>query len=224
MAEPAPKKEIDAPASSASSEADILDLKDDEGWEDAEPEEEDTQFISLMDDEVFSDINQMLTHCKEKHNLDFLDIRQKLALDFYGNIKLVNYIRSQVHSGQVIPKELSRKDFEDEKFLKPVLEDDAVLFTLDDLPEVAGAEDSEENDKAKRMEKDPAALVTRVSELEDELRRVQLQFESYQNTVKETLDKKWDEKSGPEKEEKERDDDSHYFSSYSYNGKYPSSK
>ncbi|CAG8978088.1 hypothetical protein HYALB_00000760 [Hymenoscyphus albidus] len=219
MADPTPKKETDAPTSSASSEADILDLKDDEGWEDAEPEEDTTQFISLMDDEVFSDINQMLKHCKEKHNLDFLDLRQKLALDFYGNIKLVNFIRSQVHDGKSIPQDLSRKDFEDEKFLKPILEDDAVLFSLDDLPEVAGAEDSEENDKAKRMEKDPGALVARVSELEDELRRVQLQFESYQNTVKETLDKKWEDKNGSEKEETEekRDDDSHYFSSYSYN-------
>jgi protein arginine N-methyltransferase 3 len=38
------------PSSSGSSEApDILDLKDDEGWEDAEPEDEEEAFISLLE-------------------------------------------------------------------------------------------------------------------------------------------------------------------------------
>ena len=70
-----------ASSRSGSSEAsDILDLRDDEGWEDAEPEEEEEQnFISLLDDEVFHDINSMLEHCKVKHNFDFLEIRQRVT-------------------------------------------------------------------------------------------------------------------------------------------------
>ena len=214
----------DAPTSSGSSDAsDILDMRDEEGWEDAEPDVEETQFISLMDDEVFTDLTQMLDHCKAKHNLDFLDIRSRLGLDFYGNIKLVNYLRSQVHSGKPVPSEITRKDFDDEKYLKPVLEDDAVLFTLDDLPEVAEipVEESTAQDKGKGVERDSGVLIARVSELEEELRRVQSQFSDYRDTVKTTLDKKWEEPSASgsaaPKEEK-RDDDSHYFSSYSYNG------
>jgi protein arginine N-methyltransferase 3 len=217
-----------SPSSGSSDASDILDMRDEEGWEDAEPDVEETQFISLMDDEVFTDLMQMLNHCKEKHNLDFLGIRSKLGLDFYGNIKLVNYLRSQVHSGQSIPSDLTRKDFDDEKYLKPVLEDDAVLFTLDDLPEVVEIPyETDVQDKGKGVERDSGSLIARVSELEEELRKVHTQFSDYRDTVKTTLDKKWDEAgvsgSAAPKEEK-RDDDSHYFSSYSYNGNFVCSR
>jgi protein arginine N-methyltransferase 3 len=213
-----------ATSSSGSSEGDILDLKDDEGWEDAEPEEETDTFISLLDDEVFTDIMQMLNHCKEKHNFDFLELRQRLGLDFYGNIKLVNFIRSQVHSGNpVSPLTIEKESFEDEKYLKPVLEDDALLFNLDELPEVQESSVG----KGREVAADSGPLVARISELEEEIRRIQSQFHDYRTTVKETLDERWNNKStngssgsrNAAKEEK-RDDDSHYFSSYSYNGQY----
>jgi protein arginine N-methyltransferase 3 len=208
------------PTSGSSENSDILNLKDDEGWEDAEPDEEETTFISLLDDEVFTDIHSMLHHCKEKHDFDFLDIRQRLCLDFYGNIKLVNYVRSRVHAGLGVSSNLAREDFEDEKFLKPVLEDDALLFSLDDLPDLTEAQDTEAADKGKAVAKDSGALVSRVSELEEELRRIQVQFNNYRATVSETLDQRWNAAgpSGSAEQDKKRDDDSHYFTSYSYNG------
>ncbi|KAL2069731.1 hypothetical protein VTL71DRAFT_14410 [Oculimacula yallundae] len=209
------------PASSGSSEnSDLLDLKNEEGWEDAEPDQEDIHFISLLDDEVFTDIHTMLNHCKAKHNFDFLKVRWKLGLDFYGNIKLVNYIRSQVHSGQKVSPDVSKADFEDDKFLKPVLEDDALLFSLDELPEVTEELQNTDSDKGKAVGGDAEPLTARVIELEEDLRRIQLQFDNYRSTVSQTLDERWNasgsSKSAEEKEEK-RDDDSHYFSSYSYN-------
>lgn len=210
-----------AASSDSSENSDILDFKDDEGWEDAEPDQEDIHYISLLDDETFTDSNTMLNHCREKYGFDFLEVRQRLGLDFYGNIKLVNYIRSQVHSGQKVNASISREDFDDEKYLKPVLEDDALLFSLDELPEVL--EDGQSAEKGKGVA-EPGALVVRVSELEEELRRMQLQFDNYRATVSQTLDERWNERSpsgpskpdGEDKEEK-RDDDSHYFTSYSYN-------
>lgn len=204
-----------APPSESSSEgSDFLDMRNEEGWEDAEPDVEETQFISLLDDEVFTDVLSMLDHCKAKHDFDFLAVRQRLGLDFYGSIKLVNFIRSQVHGGLIITSEVSKADFEDEKYLKPVLEDDALLFTLDDLPEVTTSDPDEDSSK------NSGGLVARVYELEEELRRMQTQFDNYRATVSETLDGRWNERTsnGKEKEEK-RDDDSHYFTSYSYNGK-----
>ena len=209
-------------ASSGSSEAsDPLDMKDEEGWEDAEPDQEVTQFVSLLDAEVFADITSMLDHCKAKYQFDFLETRQSLGLDFYGSIKLVNFIRSQVRDGKAVTSKISREDFEDEKFLKPTLEDDALLFSLDELPDVV---DSAVLDKGKDAQ-DPGQLVARVSELEEELRRIQGQFDNYRATVTETLDERWNEKSvaktsssTDEPKEEKRDDDSHYFTSYSYNG------
>lgn len=218
MSAQVPDIEKYAPSDSGSSEAsDILDLKDDEGWEDAEPEEEEqNQFVSLLDDEVFSDMIAMIQHCKEKYGFDFLEVRQKLGLDFYGSIKLTNYLRSKTQSGEKPSQNISQADLEDEKYLKPVLEDDAFLFCLDDLPDII--EQNEGAGNGKEVESGP--LVTRVSELEEELRRIQSQFENYRNTVNETLDERWNKSAGPSeaKKEEKRDDDSQYFTSYSYNG------
>jgi protein arginine N-methyltransferase 3 len=226
MSDPARDTARSTSSSGSSENSDILDMKNDDGWEDAEPDEEETPFISLLDDEVFMDIYAMLNHCKEKYNCDFLEIRQRLALDFYGSIKLVNFIRSQVHHGNNVSQDITLKDIEDEKYLKPVLEDDALLFSLDDLPEVM---EGVQGTNGKEVSNESGKLVSRVSELEEELRRIQLQFDNYRASVSETLDDRWNEKGAPgpsgatgtEKEEK-RDDDSHYFSSYSYNGSFSS--
>ncbi|KAN0119885.1 putative ribosomal protein arginine N-methytransferase rmt3 [Hyaloscypha variabilis] len=217
MSGPAPVTVRSAPSSGSSENSDILDMKDEEGWEDAEPDEEETQFISLLDDEVFMDIHAMLNHCKQKYNFDFLEIRQRLALDFYGSIKLVNFIRSQVHSGNKVSPEISQQDLEDEKYLKPVLEDDALLFSLDELPDVM---EGVQGTNGKEVSNGSVEVVSRVSELEEELRRIQLQFDNYRASVSETLDDRWNEKAtsgSAGTEQEKRDDDSHYFSSYSYN-------
>lgn len=217
-----------APSASGSSEAsDVLDLQDDEGWEDAEPDVESEHFISLLDDEVFPDIMSMLNHCKEKYNVDFLELRRRLAFDFYDSVKLVNFIRSRVHNGQPVSSDISREDFADEKFLKPVLEDDALIISLDDLPESQSRahDDTTGALKGEEVSSSSGELVSRISELEEELRRVQSQFNDYRETVKKTLDDRWNDKpkngtseSLGKKMDEKRDDDSHYFSSYSYNG------
>lgn len=68
---------------------------DESDWDDAESEEEEAQsFISLLDDTVFPDVDAMLCHCRTKHNFDFLAIRRRLGLDFFGTVKLVNFSKS----------------------------------------------------------------------------------------------------------------------------------
>jgi protein arginine N-methyltransferase 3 len=54
------------------------------------------------------------------------------GLEFLDLIRLVNYIRSEAMMGNLKPDVSSKTQFEDEKYLKPVLEDDAVLFSLED--------------------------------------------------------------------------------------------
>jgi type I protein arginine methyltransferase len=214
-----------SPSYGSSEASDVLDMKDDEGWEDAEPDVENETFISLLDDEVFTDLMSMLNHCKDKYNFDFLQLKRKLAFDFYDSVKLVNFIRSQVHSGQSIRSNISREDFADDKYLKPVLEDDALIINLDDLPDSQSEFQQGETgtSKGKEVPGSKEELVSRMSELEEELKRIQSQFDNYRETVKQTLDERWNDKSatGPSasiKKEEKRDDDSHYFSSYSYNG------
>lgn len=72
---------------------DESDLSSDESdWEDAEPEEEEAvDIISLLDDTVFPNLDAMLQHCRDKHNFDFLAVRSRLDLDFFGTVRLVNF-------------------------------------------------------------------------------------------------------------------------------------
>lgn len=69
---------------------------DEEGWLDANPEddEEPQAVISLLDARVFPDAASMIAYCKEEHGFDFLAIRDRLALDFYGSVKLINFSES----------------------------------------------------------------------------------------------------------------------------------
>jgi protein arginine N-methyltransferase 3 len=221
-----PMAEEQMSASGGSETSDVLSLKYDEGWEDVEHEEDQEKIVSLLDHEVFPNVTAMLAHCKEKYNFDFLKIRDNFALDFYGSIRLINYIRSEIKSGRPVSSNISLMDFEAEEFLKPVLEDDALLFNLGDLPEVGLGQKSVNLDYA--GVNGTTRLLTRVAELEEELQKTQSQFSDYRSTVIQTLDERWKDSSvGTDsnisngvKEEK-CDDDSHYFSSYSYNGMSP---
>lgn len=133
-----------------------------------------------------------------------LSVARRVSTKCYANLP----------GGIPVTSAITREDFADEKFLKPVLEDDALLISLDELPEILPIKQNNPEVSAN--------LVARVSELEEELRRIQSQFEDYRTTVKQTLDERWAEKgAGSSSElakEEKRDDDSHYFSSYSYNG------
>ena len=68
-------------ASSDESEhtSDPLNLKDDEGWEDAEPDEEEVSIVSLFSDRAFLNVPSMLQHCKEAYDFDFLKVRDELG-------------------------------------------------------------------------------------------------------------------------------------------------
>ena len=85
-----------SPPSSCDSEdehtKDVLDLNDDEGWEDMEPDVEKIQFVSLFGDAVFDDAQPMLQHCKENHDFDIMRVQKDLSeLSVYMHqFRLVN--------------------------------------------------------------------------------------------------------------------------------------
>jgi protein arginine N-methyltransferase 3 len=108
-------------------------------------------------------------------------------LDFLGTIKLVNYVRSEVKAGNTTPDVSSKDKFEDEAYLKPVLEDDALLYSLDDIEDEESA--TAGNTEAER----------RVTELQEDLERLQSQFTEYRMAVQKSMEEqlsKEDEKLG----------------------------
>lgn len=141
-----------------------------------------------------------------------------LDLDFLDNIKLVNYVRTEVKNGNTTPDVSSKSKFEDDVYLKPVLEDDALLYSLDDLAEEQGEDAA------------PAAETNRqVLELQENLERLQTQFSEYRLAVQKSMDdqlSKEDDKlaeSDPQPSAKaidrHQDAEDGYFVSYAYNGR-----
>lgn len=131
-------------------------------------------------------------------------------LDFLGLIKLVNYVRSEVKSGNSDPDVSSKSVFEDEKYLKPVLEDDALLYSLDDVFDDGAT----------------PAPISEVERLREQLASLQSQFSAYREQVQSALLERL-EHSEPAKQSSANsltgsnshaeEVDKGYFNSYSYN-------
>ena len=66
-------------ASGSSEDGNMLDLADDEGWDDLEPDLEAVKVVCLKCDAEFDGTHIMLQHCKELHQLDIVSIRKDLG-------------------------------------------------------------------------------------------------------------------------------------------------
>lgn len=63
-----------------SSVSDILDQRNEEGWEDVEDDTEAITVVSLFDDQTFSSAKEMLQHCKARHNFDIWKVKTELGM------------------------------------------------------------------------------------------------------------------------------------------------
>lgn len=69
----------EAASSDSSEEADILNLDDDEGWEDQEPDVERIEVLCLGCPQTFADVQSMLPHCRDTHNIDIVNVQRTLG-------------------------------------------------------------------------------------------------------------------------------------------------
>ncbi|KAI1435581.1 S-adenosyl-L-methionine-dependent methyltransferase [Xylaria sp. CBS 124048] len=195
----APSSKADKPVNEdLPNDSESDDSKDEEGWDDVDQDDEEVpEVISLLDDRVFNDINSMLAHCREKHGFDFLQVRRRLNLDFHGCVKLVNFIRHRVHEGLPVTEDIALVDIDKDVYLKPVLDDDAVIIGLHDLPELEIL-DPTLTDASERGEAVIADLLQRNRMLQERLESVLAQYNGYREDVSKTLDKRWGEVGGPD--------------------------
>lgn len=138
-----------------------------------------------------------------------------------------------MHEGLALPEDICLRDIEDDRYLKPVLDDDALIMCLDDLPEPSAPAG-----EAKQSEVSPEDLIRRNTELQGELEALAKQFNNYRLAVQQTLDTRWGEddtevqsrgpsapvKAEDSKAEKEKAEDGNhysesYFASYARNGR-----
>lgn len=144
-------------------------------------------------------------------------------MDFFGTVKLINYIRSEVKKGVQKPDVSSRSLFDDDVYLKPVIEDDALLYNLDDI---ALDDDGLQSENHRKTDTE-----AQLREVQEELCRLQEQFSNYRLAVQQSLNVQLsnDDDDPPQPTNVDRNDarrsiteevDSDYFKSYSYNGSH----
>ncbi|XP_030906130.2 protein arginine N-methyltransferase 3 isoform X2 [Melopsittacus undulatus] len=115
-----------------------------EAWEEEEQEEEGTteglRTRCLFCDRLFTSAEGVFSHCKAEHEFNVCDVIQKHGLDFYGYIKLINFVRLKKPTGPYLSSVSSPLPWEGEEYLKPELEDDLLLqFDIEDLCESENA-------------------------------------------------------------------------------------
>ncbi|NXW28294.1 ANM3 methyltransferase, partial [Phaetusa simplex] len=83
---------------------------------------------------LFSSPEDVFSHCKTEHQFNVCDVIKKHGLDFYGYIKLINFVRSKKPTAAYLSSLSSPLPWEGEEYLKPELEDDLLLqFDIEDL-------------------------------------------------------------------------------------------
>lgn len=138
-----------------------------------------------------------------------------------------NLVRQRVHDGESVTEAISSSDISDDKYLKPVLNDDALILGLFDLPEVEVESSGDKTGKTAN----PEEIAKRNAELEEQLSRMALQFDNYRQSVQQLLDERWGDADQAEAEAKENkgkgkeapeeplDPSRYYWESYAGNGK-----
>ncbi|KAF9431718.1 hypothetical protein BGZ76_011790 [Entomortierella beljakovae] len=106
-------------------------------WEDEEGGSEGAKCLFCAD--IFPSARETFDHCSTIHGFDFLRARQKFQLDFYQSIRLINYLRQQAQTVEGFDQSTSwtlegnEPFLGDDEYLRPVLEDDSLMFTFEDL-------------------------------------------------------------------------------------------
>ncbi|KAK7322617.1 hypothetical protein VNO77_26006 [Canavalia gladiata] len=138
-------------------EDDDDDEEEEQVWDDWEGDEGDPQseFLCLFCDSHYGSCGSLFDHCASLHRFDFYAIRKTLNLDFYASFKLINFIRSQVaesrcwscgitcqsnhelqnHLHDVTHFNDIKTLWDDDRYLKPFMQDDSLLYSFDEYNE-----------------------------------------------------------------------------------------
>eukprot|EP00057_Strongylocentrotus_purpuratus_P033998 XP_793573.2 PREDICTED: zinc finger protein 277 [Strongylocentrotus purpuratus] len=131
------------------------DSGDEESWDDWEADFH-TNLVCLFCKHSASMVEDLLGHMVHMHHFDLQKFRQENALNFYDQIKLVNFIRRSVHQSICVcchqrfenvdclsehlathsdqmAGSLDRKKWDESQFLFPTFENDALLCSLEDV-------------------------------------------------------------------------------------------
>eukprot|EP00474_Spongospora_subterranea_P006063 CRZ06521.1 hypothetical protein [Spongospora subterranea] len=110
---------------------------DDSSWSDvSEASIEVENCLSLFTaDKYFPSASECFAWDAQQHNFDFFSFRRSNELDFYGCVKVINYIRSNagIPASEIVAiLNSGSREWDDDRYLTPAIENDALLFGFDD--------------------------------------------------------------------------------------------
>ncbi|VAH27500.1 unnamed protein product [Triticum turgidum subsp. durum] len=150
-----PKPEL--PRDNGDDYEDDEDEEEEEGWDDWESDGDDAAgggggLLCLFCSARFDSDGPLFAHCGSEHGFDFHKLVRELGLDFYGCIKLINFVRSKVRllsplASMTAPSSFSvaenkcwscpeisqlegKVPWAEDSYLKPFMEDDSLLHSL----------------------------------------------------------------------------------------------
>jgi len=128
-----------------------------ETFSDWEEEDNDTTYISLLSSFSSGDIREVLQHDVLTFKFNIQEIAPKFCVDEVDLIKLINFIRSKVQVATKANKpidqdfvdslkwSISGDEFMSDEYLKPTLDNDGFLCSLEDIMELDDVEDDDNN-------------------------------------------------------------------------------
>lgn len=150
----------------AAADDDSVDIHEAENDYDDWAEDEDLSLISLFCHKEFHSLKELIDHDRDTYDFDLGSVAKTFGDDEKDLIMMVNFIRHEVKNALSIDAafitklkiSLTSKEFlNDEVYMKPVLAEDALLFTiLDGLNDKDDDEDYSEfqnKDKALELQK-----------------------------------------------------------------------
>lgn len=89
--------------------------------------DESMRCVCLFCEEAFNCPESTFDHIKDLHGIDFIGTINQLKLDYYAFVKIINYFRkSRINESEAI-KVIESRIWEDDQYMKPVLENDTLL-------------------------------------------------------------------------------------------------
>ncbi|KAL8871624.1 MAG: hypothetical protein Q9174_002584 [Haloplaca sp. 1 TL-2023] len=202
-------------------------LDDEDEWKDVEPDDLAPSFVSFGGSTRFPTIERFLEDGKKNYGVDLIEIQRQNNLDTFGMIKLINFVRVHVSQGLFRPDTSPEKFLEGNDYLKPVLDDDALLYSIDDIFDLCKGNPNVHRPDG--LNETPLAEED-FEDLKQKCDQLREQVAYYRSALQTTYLEKMDlqEQNIVEKSETQSDgetnsrstkekDDSHYFTSYAYN-------
>ncbi|KAJ3076735.1 Protein arginine N-methyltransferase 3 [Podochytrium sp. JEL0797] len=152
-----------------------------------------TACVCLFCQEGASSVDDCLQHMITAHQFELVTVGKSLGLDFYGGIRLVNFVRTQVKANPAfkassVSVTLSNW-IKDDAFLIPVIENDPLLYAIDfDDSEDEADQDEQLAAQATAISlEDDSSDKKKVQSLERQLAELKTAFSDYKVLVRKTF-------------------------------------